>query len=204
MIHITPVDEPDNFGMLVREPGRRFLVRTPSPTSLQWKKHNYWGRIRDHLHEVYGCICAYSCHWIPHDTGFRTVEHFKPKEVYPNEAYEWENYRLVCGTLNGRKGTRQVLDPFQIENGWFVIKFPALLVVPSEELDCVRTQEVQSTIDCLKLNDEGTCLKSRERYVLDYCTGQFPFSHLQREAPFIAAELQRQGLVEEIKHIILI
>ena len=34
------------------------------------------------------------------------------------------NYRLVCGTLNSRKGTFEVLDPFMIEDGWFEIDFP--------------------------------------------------------------------------------
>ena len=107
---------------------------------------------------------------------------------------------LISGTLNGRKGTREdILDPFQIQNGWFVIDFPSLLVKPAQELAPGIAQSVQITIDILRLNDEGTCLQGRVAYIRAYCSGEINFLHLTKQAPFLALELQRQGLVQSIK-----
>ena len=150
------------------------------------------------LHDAYRGICAYSCHWIPYDTGGKTVEHFMAKSHFPNQAYEWSNFRLVCSTLNGRKGTNNILDPFAIGNGWFVIDFPSLLVKPSIGLPDPLAQQVRETITSLGLNDEGTCLKGRERYIKNYCKNLVDFEYLRQEAPFIAQELERQDLVLDI------
>src|SRR5687768_8864587 len=103
MIRVTAQREPSEFNFLVHEPIRKFLTRYPKPTSKQFSSHCYWKRILAALHSAYSGICAYSCHWIPYDTGADTVEHFRSKNKYPNDAYKWINYRLVCSTLNGRK-----------------------------------------------------------------------------------------------------
>lgn len=125
MIHVDENAEPPEFNDRVRRKGRRFLRDYPRPTSKQWRSHSYWREVGPQLHDQYDGICAYSCHWIPYDTGADTVEHFRPKDIYPKQAYEWRNYRLVCATLNGRKGVHEdVLDPFEIQDGWFVIDFP--------------------------------------------------------------------------------
>lgn len=199
MIHVEPQPEPSKFEELVRQPGRKFLSLCPKPKGKQWK--TFWTKILPDLHAAYGGICSYSCHFIQHDTGWRTVEHFRSKDDYPSEAYEWINYRLVCGVLNGRKGKRIVLDPFEIEDGWFVMEFPSLLVKPARDLDEARKKDVSSSCEILGLNDEGSCMNSRQKYVEDYCKGRINFDHLRRNAPFIAAELQRQNLIEEIKNI---
>jgi len=200
MIRVAPEPEPETFDLKVRQPGKKFLQKTPNPTTKQFTRYSYWRNVLDLLHEAYNGVCAYSCHWIPYDTGSDTVEHFLPKRKYPGEAYEWSNYRLVCGTLNGRKGDfDDVLDPFLVQNGDFVIKFPSLLVVPSEALSTGGQAKAQRTIDRLKLNDEGTCLKSRIKWVADYCDDHISFSHLRSHAPFIALELERQKLTLDIK-----
>jgi hypothetical protein len=204
MIHVDQREEPENFNDRVRVRGRGFLQRTPNPTSMQWRSHQYWREVGSELHDAYGGICAYSCHWIPYDTGADTVEHFRPKAIYRNEAYEWSNYRLVCATLNGRKGVHEdVLDPFLIQDGWFVIDFPSMLVKPDSELAPVNRQSVQATIDRLGLNDEGTCLKSRVKWLSDYCSNDISLDYFRRHAPFIVAELERQNLVEDIREVFI-
>ncbi len=206
MIHVAPREEPDNFGTRVHDRGQRFLRNTPHPSSKQWITYSYWREFGPQLHDAYGGICAYSCHWIPYDTGADTVEHFKPKDKYPIAAYDWSNYRLVCATLNGRKGGfEDVLDPFLIEDGWFEIDFPSMLVKPKAGLDDPVHQPIRVTIDRLRLNDEGTCLKSRVKWISDYCCPNgIPFEYLQRHAPFIAAELMRQGLIQTITEIFIL
>jgi hypothetical protein len=200
MIRVNQRPEPAHFDDRVRRRGRLFLRTHRRPTAKQWRDHSYWREIGSQLHDEYSGICAYSCHWIPYDTGADTVEHFRPKDSYPREAYEWGNYRLVCATLNGRKGTHEdVLDPFLVQDGWFVIDFPSMLVSPNPHLDPTIKQLILATINRLGLNDEGTCLKSRVKWLRDYCSPSgIPFDFLRRHAPFIAAELERQGLTTTV------
>ena len=203
MIPIQLQPEPTDFFAKVQQPGEIFLAKDPDPTTSQWNKHNYWKRVLDDLYAAYSGICAYSCHWISPDTGGKTVEHFKPKKKYPQYAYRWENYRLVCGVLNGRKGEHEdVLDPFAIQEGWFVIDFSTLLVRPGPDISTPDARLVESTINRLGLNDEATCLRTRTKWLLDYIEVPFPFSYLARNAPFLASELKRQNLVETIHEII--
>jgi hypothetical protein len=108
----------------------------------------------------------------------------------------------MCGTLNGRKcDYEDVLDPFRIVDRTFIIEFPSLLIKLAPNLTRYMAKRVLATIDRLQLNDEGTCIKARERYVKQYCQGLIDFAHVVREAPFIGYELNRQGLVQAIKGI---
>jgi hypothetical protein len=204
MMHVDEQPQPSDFASRVSTRGAKFLAKTPHPADKQWRSHDYWIAIKVDLYEVYGGICNFVCHWIPPDTGSITVEHFKPKHKYPKEAYKWSNFRLMCGTLNGRKGIHEdVLDPFKIDNGMFVIDFPSLLVKPSDTLNAAQAAQVRATISRLKLNDEGTCVKARERYVKRYCKGMIDFALLKCDSPFLAYELERQDLVEGIRTIMV-
>ena len=202
MIPVTAQDEPSHFDERVRKKGAAFLDNCPNPTSQQFDNRAYWREVLPDLYTAYGKICAYSCQWIsPPPTGFRTVEHFKSKTKHPRLAYEWSNYRLVCGSLNGCKGDHEdVLDPFKVQVGWFVIRFPSLLVKPGNSLTRYREKQVTNTIVRLRLNDELTCLSGRWDWLEEYCKlcdegdEKTAFSYLQRHAPFLAAELQRQKL----------
>jgi hypothetical protein len=128
---------------------------------------------------------------------------FKDKKTYPQDAYKWANYRLVCGTLNGRKGVQKVLDPFCIGDGWFALDFPSLLVQPGTHISPSIRKQVEDTIEILGLNDEGTCLQARVNWLRDYIQVPFPFPYLERRAPFLACELKRQDLIEKIREIMI-
>lgn len=192
--------KPTEFEKLVRTPGLDYLAAspTPTPTPEYIRKRPLWRKIAGDLHESYSEICAYSCRRIAFVTGSRTVDHFIPIKVDPQKAYDWDNYRLACGRLNSRKGAHQdVLDPFELDDDVFALDFPSLQVKPGHGLDSQMKTAVCATINRLKLNDE-TCVDDRQRLVRDCCTGDISFSHLRKEAPFIAYELERQELVSAI------
>jgi hypothetical protein len=204
MMRVDLKPEPPVFEDRVRKKGLKYLAKVPNPTTQQWADHAYWTEVKFELYDAYCGICNFVCHWIPPDTGSITVEHYKPKAKYPADAYEWANYRLMCGTLNGWKSDYEdVLDPFGITNGMFVLDFPSLLVKPSKDINAGLQAQVKATIDRLKLNDEGTCIKARARYLKRYCLGEVDFPYLKSDAPFIAFELERQGLVTDIKTIMV-
>jgi hypothetical protein len=186
--------EPKDFFKKVQEPGEKFLVQNPHPKGNQWRGHEYWVEIIPDLYDAYSGICAYSCHWTPYDTGWKTVEHFKPKSKYPQEAYHWDNYRFVCGALNGCKGNHEdVLDPFTVKDGWFVIEFSSLQLKSGQGLSENEAKSVKSTIKRLKLNSEAL-IRGRRHWIIRYLRG-YPFEYLAEHAPFLAKEMTRQNLV---------
>ena len=76
-------------------------------------------------------------------------------------------------------------------------------VKPNSNLAPENRQSVQYTIDRLGLNDEGTCLKSRVKWLRDYCSNDVSFDYLRRHAPFIVFELERQNLVATIRDVFI-
>ena len=199
MIPVKKQPEPRNFYKKVQEKGEKILAQNPHPRGKQLKP--YWKAILPELYQAYSGICAYTCHWIPDDTGSKTVEHFKPKDLYPKLAYSWDNYRLVCGTLNGRKGNNEdVLDPFTLQDGWFIIHFPSLQVKPGDNLKKTEAESVVKTIKRLKLNDE-TCIRGRRSWLEPYIMGIYDINYLEEKAPFLARELKRQNIAD-IHHVI--
>lgn len=195
MIPVALAAEPASFDEQVRRRGTSFLKRTPRPTTSQFRSHSYWRECLPDLHAAYRGICAYSCHYIPLDTGADTVEHFLAKSTHPALAYEWDNYRLVCQTLNGRKGDyTDVLDPFTLVTGSFALAFPSLLIQPAAGTSAAARAAVEATCKRLGLNDSATCLAARERYVRDFCLGYLTWDYLRRDAPFLAFEIERQDL----------
>ena len=197
MIPVKKQPKPAHFFEKVEKPGKKFLAENPQPKRKDWKNHEYWRKIEKDLYQAYSGICAYSCLWIPHITGGKTVEHFQPISKYPYEAYNWDNYRLVCLLLNSRKSDHEdALDPFTLQDGWFVIDFPSLMIFPDEHLSQEEAKQVNQTIKRLKLNEDEDCIKEREKWLIDYITEEISFSHFKKHAPFIASELERQGYLE--------
>lgn len=195
MIHVVKQVEPHHFRELVRDPGLKFLKSNPKPKSGEWK--SYWQRALPDLHDAYLGVCAYSAFWAPDCT----VDHFVPKSVSPALAYEWDNFRLATPKMNSRKRDyTDVLDPFEIGNGWFVLEFPSLIVKPNSELSEDTRSKVLATIERLRLNDDDYCLKFRVRWVLEYCRTP-DLGILRQVAPFVALELERQGLLNTISVI---
>ncbi|MBD2279723.1 hypothetical protein [Aphanizomenon flos-aquae] len=197
MIPIKPQPEPDDFDEKVRQPGLAFLSKVPNPKTEDWKNYDYWRRSLPDLYTSYNKICAYSAQWIPRPEGSPTVDHFLPKSPKPELAYEWHSFRLACLSLNQRKGTQlDVIDPFELPVNSFILDFPSLIIKPNPELLYPLKGRVISTINRLELNDYDKCIDGRLEWLKTYYEHNSSFDYLKRKAPFIAYELERQGLVE--------
>ena len=191
VIPVVPKPEPPDFGANVRGPGQAFLARVPRPTAKQFRGHDYWKAALLDLKTAYNSVCAYSSFWMP---GNCSVDHFHPKSTCPDLAYEWTNYRLAHDKINNNKGdSPDVLDPFLIHKGWFVLDLATLWVRPEASLQPIIQTAVQRTIDVLKLNDDQW-VQMRFEILTSYVNGELKITYLQRTYPFIAAEVQRQGV----------
>ncbi|MFO5473491.1 MAG: hypothetical protein ACLBM2_06195 [Dolichospermum sp.] len=197
MIPVKPQPEPDDFDEKVRQPGLVFLSKVPNPKTEDWKKHDYWVKSLPDLYTSYNKICAYSAQWIPRPEGSPSVDHFLAKSPIPEVASDWHNFRLACLSLNQRKGTQlDVIDPFELPVNSFILDFPSLIIKPNPELLYPLKGRVISTINRLELNDYDKCIDGRLEWLKTYYEDNSSFDSLKRKAPFIAYELERQGLVE--------
>ena len=185
MILVVPQPEPANFDSDVRRPGQQFLRRVPLPSNAQFKKHEYWRKALRDLRTAYSDICAYCACWIPFDGG--TLDHYLPKSAHPADAYEWSNFRLAQERMNSNKGeSTDVLDPFHIDPGWFVLDFSTMLVRLNNRLKPEVRKAVNKTINILQLNSE-TLVRLRYSRLRDYSNELTPIRFLERYYPFIAS-----------------
>lgn len=155
----------------------------------------HWRDCLDTLYRVYGGICAYLGIQIWLSTGVATVDHFIAKDVAPWLAYEWSNFRLSAHLVNTLKNIGAHLDPFHIEDAWFVLD-PLQLgeVIPNPMLldeDQDVYDAVDHTIETLHLNEQP--------FVADRCTyiewskDPAKVACVRDCAPFVYREAVRQG-----------
>lgn len=196
MIPVRPAEEPPTFDTEVRQPGRRAveeLVERFGDEIPASEFPPYWRRILPELLDSYNRICSYLCLRISGGTGAASVDHMVAKSVSRDLVYEWHNYRLACSLMNARKGTTSdVLDPFDVEDGWFALELVGFQVLPGGGLDADTKGAVEGTIERLRLNDV-ICCDVRAEYADYYWDRQIRFDHLTRHSPFVARELRRQG-----------
>ena len=200
MMRVHPAPEPDAFDEMVRQPGRPALDRLAAEKYSGSKEAvparefpPHWRKSLDDLLAAYQRICSYLCLYIPRGTGARSVDHMVPKSLAWDQSYEWNNYRLACSLMNSRKGDAvHVLDPFEVEDGWFALELVAFQVLPADGLPDPTATAVDDTIRRLRLNDEECC-GAREEYAEEYWRENVTFDYVKRRAPFVASELCRQN-----------
>ncbi len=200
MIRVEPRPAPENFDEKVGAPARAFLRKTPSPGIEELRNRPYWRNILDDLYVTYGKVCAYSALWCTRDGA--TVDHFLPAVENPQRAYDWNNFRLASRSMNSEKRDFQdVVDPFIIAPGSFVMEFPSLMIKSGPDLTPSDAEKINKTINRLKLNKKEKYINYRREWLCAYCDGDISFAFLNERAPFIAYELNRQKLKDNISDI---
>lgn len=198
MIHVDKKPEPSTFDANVRQKGLKFFIKKgidpSSPLPPNTKLPTHWRDCLDDLHDSYQGTCAYLCVFIERVTGGMSVDHFIPKSKQPDLAYEWDNYRLACSTMNSRKGSYEdVLDPFKVEDGWFHLELITGHIFPNPDLPNETRIRIKKTIERLKL-DEPRIRNIRTEYFQECCNGDYPWDYLKKRSPFVWYEAHRQGL----------
>jgi hypothetical protein len=198
MIHVEAQPVPDSFAK-VRENGLAWLNRKnialdqPLPSHTQLEP--YWRSCLDDLHTCYEGRCAYLAVFFERVTGGGSVDHFIAKSKRADLAYEWSNYRLACSRMNSRKRDYDdVLDPFDIEDGWFNLELITGRIYPNPALSPERFASVQKTIIRLGLDDAGN-REMRARHYQEYRNNEYTENFLKKRSPFVWMEAQRQELL---------
>ncbi|MBL8221500.1 MAG: hypothetical protein JNL62_19855, partial [Bryobacterales bacterium] len=114
---------------------------------------------------------------------------------YPHEAYEWDNFRLVCSRMNGRKGDHgDVLDPFALPPQTFDLNVLSGEVFVHRNCPPSHRAAAQTTIDRLGLNSPEVCL-DRQEYITRTLTSEWSRALAERSCPFLVQCLVEQGLL---------
>lgn len=214
MIRVQPADEPASFDAHVRQRGATAIQRLlGQPVRARGRKPKvtyarpsdipsdafpaYWTEARKHdaksalddMMDAYGQFCAYLAMRIERATGSPTIDHFVPKARDWRRVYEWSNYRLSAGCVNGAKGTEEVVDPFKVRPGWFELDLDTFYVRRGSAAPATQRARIDETLKLLNLRQ---CLAQRGDFITRYRSGQIDLPHIEIYAPFIASELRRQ------------
>ena len=195
---MAPQPEPPEFDVLVRKPGNAHVLKQKA-SGQPLRFDPFWGRIYDHFHAAYGGRCAYTCFYQPERA---TIDHFRPKQDFPELAYEWSNYRLCSPRTNQFKGRRSdLLDPFLITRRLFVLNLRGCLIQAADGLEIDLRDAVQRTITALRLNDDDYLVQRRIELIAAFAEGHVTQEYVGMMNPFIFDEITRQGLWDSINSL---
>lgn len=199
MIQVQAQAEPATFDEKVRKKGVAYLKKKgivlsqPLPPKTQIEP--YWRECLTDLHRAYGGVCAYLSIFFERVVGGGSVDHFIAKSADAGLAYEWNNYRLACSTMNSRKREfNDVLDPFTLGADWFRLELSIGHIYANPNLPVADRKAVEETIKRLGL-DDAECRELRARRYQEYLEFNLPADYLKRQSPFVWAEANRQGLL---------
>jgi len=118
-----------------------------------------------------------------------TVDHFVSWNEDRTRAYEWANYRFASGWINSSKQSlraEEIVDPFQVEDGWFEILLPSLQLVASKRLPEEQRVRLDSVLKRLHLRDDERVMRQRREWYRMYESKELTIEGLARKAPLIA------------------
>lgn len=193
MLKVTFQPEPANFQTKVSAPGQKWLDTHPNTASA--KIRPYWRKCLPDLHRLYHGICAYYGWYIEAGkAGSWSVDHFIPKSVNRNLAYQWSNFRFCHKSVNTSKGEKlNILDPFDVLDNLFVLNLLSgeIFVNTDTSFNSIRPQ-AQNTIIELQLND-ASLKNKRAKDFSNYLKNKVTSDYLKEYNPFVWYEAHRQG-----------
>lgn len=195
---LTRGNEPVLFDVNCRQPGEAWLAahlgEDPHAVS-QW-----WSRFQPDLAKHFSHRCGWmgTCivlggvvdHWL--SCGNRGGMPSPNRQL----AFEWSNLRYADPVINSLKGILddQVLDPCEIEDGWFEVQLPSFQLVPGGRLPSSLRQRAELTIDKLQLRGHKARFTRWHWYCSHWHAGQPDLAALRRDAPLVAAAIERARL----------
>lgn len=193
MIPVTnPIPEPKDFDADCRQKGnswlaaQRFAGKRPKTS----KYPNHWKAYENDLATAFHQRCGWWAMWIAEGD----VEHFLSRKNHPELSYEWGNYRYIAGSVNGSKGNHddKVMDPFEVQDGWFEVLLPSMQLVITQKLQHPPlVAKAQFTLKKLKLRNGTKVVRSRKHWYDQFKQGMLDLDGLRTHAPLVADAVLR-------------
>jgi len=186
MIHFEQQPEPLDFDERCRKRGNRWLDEHPGND----RPKDYWSEFKKPLANGFSDLCAYTVMYAPNGT----VDHYLSCKNYRHLAFEWSNYRFCADWLNKSKmnADDSVLDPFEVQEGWFEILLPSLQMVITDIVPEHLREKAQYTLIRLHLRDDERVIRQRRKWYEMYQNNKLTLEGLRDVAPLIAAAVENQ------------
>ncbi|MEX2121599.1 MAG: hypothetical protein WD847_18575 [Pirellulales bacterium] len=183
MIPCTLKDEPEDFDARCRRRGRAWIAEHPGFN----RPRDFWSQFEPHIRAAFGGLCAYCAMLIMRGQ----IDHFRPIALLRSNdeaslAYEWSNLRYGEAVLNGKKWKHVVLDPFDVQEGWFEILLPSLQLHATDMVPVALRELAAFTITKLGLRDGEVVIRYRREWFKMYQNRELSLSGLRNVAPQIA------------------
>lgn len=188
MIPVAPVPEPPDFAERAARPGAAWLAENPGAP----RPRDYWSPFRAVLAEGFGHRCGFTAMHLPEGT----VDHLKSYRTHPELAYAWSNYRYVAHWINAAKKTAEVLDPYEVGEGWFEVLLPSLQLVMTDKVPPERRELAVRTLKALPIAHDERVMRQRRAWYRMYQEGKLNLAGLREVAPLIAAAVEKQLAAE--------
>lgn len=185
MIPFMPKHQPSFFYEITTVRGQRWLERNKLNND---RPEDYWSEHRDYLAECFRHLCAYAA--IRIEKG--TFDHYLSCKNKRERAYDWFNYRYICGIINSSKQAidEEVLDPFEVKEGWFEVLLPSFeLTLTNKLTDSNIRKRAELTILRLHLNENF--IEPRKQWYNQFLTGKQSLSGLLCNAPLVGQAVYR-------------
>lgn len=186
MIPVAPVPEPADFEERARRPGNAWLAENQGVK----RPRDYWSPFRAVLADGFADRCGYTAMYI--DMG--TIDHLRSFKTNPELAYEWSNYRYAASWINSAKKTGDVLDPYEVGEGWFEVLLPSLQLVATDKVPPEHRALVERTLKHLPIAHDERVVRQRRSWYEKYKEGKLSLDGLRMHAPLIAAAVEKQLL----------
>ncbi len=190
MIRFERVPEPADFREKAKAPGEAWLEANPADE----RPRDYWTPFKGALADGFRNLCAYSAMYEP----VGTVDHFVSCHEDRSKAYEWENYRYCAAWINSSKGNvpvARLLDPFDVEEGWFELHLPSLQLRVSEKIPDELRERAEYVLVRLHLRNDERVMRQRREWYRMYQVGELSRTGLKGKAPLIANAVENAGPV---------
>lgn len=187
MIRVAPPKKPNDFDKKVGNPGTLWLASNP----ITKRPSPFWDCCLEDLSKGFRNLCGYAAMLDP--TG-GTVDHYLSCKNRRDLAYDWGNYRFASGPLNSSKKTADsdVLDPFEVGDGWFEILLPSLQMQLTGAVPAAYRAKAEHTLKRLRLRDGERVIRWRRSWYKMYQEGKLSLEGLREVAPLIADAVDKK------------
>jgi len=185
MIHFDPVPKPADFEECAEGPGNKWLQKHQSGRPV-----DRWSSFKPLLADGFGNLCAYTAMYEP----VGTVDHFVSCDEDRSRAYDWSNYRYSAAWVNASKGNllaADILDPFEVEDGWFEVLLPSLQLVVSSNIPEHLSVRAEFVLNRLHLGHDERVIRLRREWYKMYQDQEISLAGLKRKAPLVAAAVEK-------------
>lgn len=188
---LNPIAEPEQFDEKCRKKGLAWIAKNP----LKKRPSDFWSLFRLDLAQGFENRCAFGAMWISSGT----VDHFVSCDEDMSRAYDWANYRYVDGWVNSSKNKKKaadLLDPFEVCEGWFEVVLPSLQLVITDAIPEPFRERAENTLNNLPIHNDERLVRNRREWLKMYEENELSLEGLRRKAPLIAAAVEKKLALE--------